>query len=59
MNEIKMILEDFRIREELIKINNEIPLFLPINCVCESDIKEHLMRLKEMIERKSKVKHYH
>lgn len=54
MSELKMILENFRIKEELIKINNEIPLFLPINCVCESDIKEQQMRLKEMIERKSK-----
>ena len=54
MNELKMILEDFRIREELIKINNEVPLFLPTNCICESDIKEQQTQIKEMIERKNK-----
>ena len=40
--------------EELIKINNELPLFLPTNCICGDDIKEYQMQLKEMIERKSK-----
>ena len=54
MNELKMILENFRIREELIKINNEVPLFLPTNCICESDIKEQQTQIKEMIERKNK-----
>ena len=54
MNELKMILEDFRIREELIKINNEIPLFLPTNCICGSNIKEQQTQIKEMIERKNK-----
>ena len=54
MNELKIILENFRIREELIKINNEIPLFLPINCICESDIKEQQTQIKEMIELKNK-----
>ena len=54
MNELKMILEDFRTREELIKINNEIPLFLPTNCICGDDIKEQQTQIKEMIERKSK-----
>ena len=54
MNELKMILENFRIKEELIKIDNEVPLFLPTNCICESDIKEQQTQIKEMIERKNK-----
>lgn len=54
MNELKMILENFRIKEELIKINNEMPLFSPINCIYGDDIKEYQMQLKEMIEQKNK-----
>ena len=54
MNELKIILENFRIKEEIIKINNEMPLFLPINCICGSDIKEHQTQIKEMFERKNK-----
>ena len=54
MNELKTILENFRIREELIKINNEVPLFLPTICICGSNIKEHQRQLKETLERKNK-----
>ena len=54
MNELKMILENFRIKEELIKINNEIPVCSPINCVCGGSIKEQQTQIKEMIDRKSK-----
>lgn len=54
MNELKIILENFRIREGLIKINNEIPLFLPTNCICGSDTKEQQTQIKEMVERKNK-----
>ena len=54
MNELKIILENFRIKEELIKINNEIPLFSPIDCVCRNDIKEQQAQIKKMLERKNK-----
>lgn len=52
MNELEIILENFRIKEALINISNEIPLFLPTNCIYGDDIKKQQMRLKEMFERK-------
>ena len=56
MNKLEIILEDFKIRENLIRLKHEskIPLFSPLYCTDKCKIDEQQAQIKDLAEQASK-----
>ena len=56
MNELKILLEDFKIKENLVRLKYEskIPPFLPLYCTDRCKIDEQQAQIKDLAEQASK-----